>query len=677
MSGIVGVYHADGRLVDPSDLGQMMDTLRHRGPDGARVWCEGSVGFGHQMLHTTRESLHEVLPFLDREADLAITADARIDNREELFRRLELSGRADEDLSDIRLILAAYRKWGASCPSRLLGDFAFAIWDGRRKRLYCARDRVGVKPFYYYRSEESFVLGSEIKAILALSTVPRRLNESRIADFLVPRVQDQVGSFYRDICRLPPAHWLILESGRLEARSYWSPDPNRELRLASDDDYAEAFRDVFTTAVDQRLRCAFPTGSTLSGGLDSSSVACTAGKLLRIKGRKPLHTFSAVFPSVVDQDPRIDERPYVDAVLGLGLFAPHIVRADESRPIEDVAWHEDEAWPAPSLYMSRAILKEAHRVGVRALLSGFDGDSVLSHGYEYLDHLALNARWSDFAGVAKAIARRRPGVSARRYFKYHGLPYLIDACKRREWRSFHRQAAEVEMALGLSRKHLFYRAGIEPLLIQPVRRLGGFGNAAGGPGRGGHGLNRAINRAFARRVDLADRIRASEDRASEGSIREQLARGLHDGQFEFVANVLDHTAARSSIEMRYPFLDCRVIEFCLAIPLERRLRDGWPRAILRHAMAGILPEEVRWRTTKANLSANVRLRLLEERETVDQIVLVEPAPIEPYVDVGRLRATYQRFLAHPASASEEDLFTVFLATVLGIWLRRFHGLTEL
>ena len=177
MSGIAGIYYLDGRPVEGMDVQRMIDSIAHRGPDGCGVWTDGSVGLGHRMLWTTPESLHEKLPLTNKSGDLTITADARIDNRDELISALNFNGRPRETITDSEIILAAYEKWGEKCPEELLGDFSFAIWDKRKQIVFCGRDHFGVKPFYYHLSEKIFTYASEIKAMLCLQHVPRRLNE--------------------------------------------------------------------------------------------------------------------------------------------------------------------------------------------------------------------------------------------------------------------------------------------------------------------------------------------------------------------------------------------------------------------------------------------------------------------------------------------------------------------
>ena len=225
MSGVAGVYFLDGRPVDRGLLERMTDSITHRGPDGVGIWNSGPVGLGHRMLWTTPESLHEQLPLEDKTAKIVLTADARIDNRDELMAVLDLPRNTEREISDGELILSAYEKWGEQCPEKLVGDFAFAIWDERKQRLFLARDHFGVKPLYYYRSDRVFVFASEIKALLCLPEVPRRLNEARVADYLTVMMEDKTVTFYREIFRLPAGHSMTVSREGAPARPYWALDP--------------------------------------------------------------------------------------------------------------------------------------------------------------------------------------------------------------------------------------------------------------------------------------------------------------------------------------------------------------------------------------------------------------------------------------------------------------------
>ena len=415
MSAIVGFYGRDGQPVDRADLERMTESLAHRGPDGAGVWHIGPVGLGHRMLWTTPESLHEQLPLTGKKGDLVITADARIDNRDELITALGLAQWSHGEITDSELILRAYEQWGEDSPKRLLGDFAFAIWDERRQALFCARDHCGVKPFYYYQSARALIFASEIKALLSTREVPRRLNPVRVADYLAGIFEDRTSTLYRDILRLPAGHSMTVRGRESRVQPYCWLDPSREIRLRSDDEYADAFRDQFTDAVRCRLRSAFPVGSLLSGGLDSSSIVGAARRVLAEDGRR-LHTFSAIFPGLPASDlPKIDERPFMEAVLAMSGLTPHYVHADRLSPLSEldrVFWHEDEAFLAPNLYMHWALYRAAHQQSVRTLLDGVDGDTTVSHGLDYLSELAGAGRVRTLGREVMALASRQSSGSS-------------------------------------------------------------------------------------------------------------------------------------------------------------------------------------------------------------------------------------------------------------------------
>ncbi len=278
MSGIVGLYYLDSQLAQPEVLRRMLEAVAHRGSDGADIWYKDSVGLGHRLLWTTRESLLENMPEASEDDNFVITADARIDNRDELINLLELNN--PDKITDSQIILAAYQKWGDDCPDKLLGDFAFAIWNQKQQKLFCARDHFGVKPFYYYSSESVFAFASEIKAIFALSEIPRIINEERIGDYLIGNFEDLTITSYKNVFRLPPASRMTVSPESINVESYWSLDPSKETRFSSDEEYAAKFLEIFTEAVRCRLRSFSNVGSMLSGGLDSSSITCLARKLL-------------------------------------------------------------------------------------------------------------------------------------------------------------------------------------------------------------------------------------------------------------------------------------------------------------------------------------------------------------------------------------------------------------
>ena len=629
MSGIVGVFYPTGQPVEREAAQRMLATITHRGPDESRLWLADNVALGHCMLWTTPESLHERLPLANSTGDIVLTADARIDNRDELISLLGLGAGPTETLGDGDILLAAYERWGEACPEKLLGDFAFAIWDARRQALFCARDQFGVKSLYYFASGAAVAVGTEIKAILAVAEVPRALNETRIADCLGGTLEDQAGTFYRGIERLPAAHSLTVDAAGARRRRYWALDPTRELRLSSPDEYAEAFRELFFAAVRCRLRSAFPVGATLSGGLDSSSIACTARTLLSAHDQQ-LHTYSAIFPSLPAHElSMIDERLFIEAVLSAGGYAPRFVHADRLSPLEEydkVFWHMDEAFVAPNLYMHWGLYGAAQQDGVRVFLDGIDGDTTVSHGLEFLTELAGSGRWRRLAREARALSRvSYPSNTPRRIIWHFGVQPLIERWGEQLWpRTRHERA----------------RASI-------------------------------LNQAFARRIGFAHRLRMLERQSAPRGYSARAAHysNLRSGLLPYMLELADKAAAAFTLEPRYPFCDRRLVEFCLAVPPEQKLRQGWTRAILRRAMGGVLPPQIQGRIGKAMLGPNFyRNFIAREQPVIEAMILDNAAILEDYVHLPTLRAAYTRHLQHPAE--QPPALTVYTATLLALWLQK-------
>ncbi|HLK51573.1 MAG TPA: lasso peptide isopeptide bond-forming cyclase [Bryobacteraceae bacterium] len=630
MSGIAGLYYRQERPVETEALQAMLHAIRHRGPDGSGVWRDGSVGFGHCALHITPESLCERLPAATAESDLAITADARIDNRAELLGDLEVRAQSGA-VTDSDLILAAYRKWGEACVDRLIGDFAFAIWDRRRRTIFCACDPMGVKSLYYFESAQLFAFASEIKALLALPEVPRKLNELRVAEYLVTLFEDRSGTFYDGIRRLPGACVMTVTPERCAVRQYWALDPKRELRLGSGDEYVEAFRDLFTEAVRCRTRSAFPIGAALSGGLDSSSIACLASRT-----RAPLHTFSLIFPDLPAEDRRvIDERAQIQAVLDGGGFEPHFIEADRLSPmgqIDRIHFHLDHANYAPNLYLHWAMYGAARDRGVRVFLDGFDGDSTVSHGFERLTELAQTLRWREAWREARLLSRNQlQGIPPPRIVKEFCIKPLTPRWAYLGWQ--------------------FVRGR--------YRRV--TGNKI------------LISEKLKRRTDIERRARTLLRSQTAWSLRRTARQihwqGLNQALYAYSLEIADKATAAFGVEARYPFFDRRVMEFCLALPADQKLGEGWNRWILRRAMQEVLPPQIQWRRSKGNLSPNFHRRLLDfERENLERVILKDPAAIAPFVDCDAMQGAYREYQKDHVRTRGESI-QLFAAVNLALWLR--------
>ncbi len=620
MSAITGIFYRKGKKVDPQLIQKMNDKLSHRGPDGSHTWVEDNVGLGHQMLHTTPESLHEKLPFI--EEDRVITADARIDNREELANELDI---ADvETVSDSYFILKAYGRWGEDCPDKLLGDFAFAIWDRKKEILFCARDHMGVKPFYYYVDEEMFVFGTEIKALFEVGGVPREVNENRVALYFMKETSYnekyfKESTFYENISYLDSAQIILLKSKSLEKREYWKLDPFFELNLESDEEYAKAFTEIFFKAVECRLRSHMPVGSELSGGIDSSSIVCMAEKIFsETKSANPtkIKTFSRIF----DETPESDERFYIKKVISREFIEPNFVNVDQISPLEDIEnilWHQDQPFYTPHMTKQIKTYKEIKKKGVRVLLSGQGGDQNVSMGTKYIRELAvtfnLKKLWSEISGRSKNFNEPKLKIMFDKVL-FPSLPYFLKKIIR----------------IVLNKDNLI------------------------------------LSKYFLNKCNIdKERYNISLDELNKMKSKEYHNYVINYSFNESVFGSIDRSSSTFSIEVRYPFFDKRLVEFCYALPTDMKLRKGWDRYVMRLGMKDILPKEIYYRATKADLSHSyIKNLFLFEEDKMER--LFEEKNINKYFNLEKI----QNFFKNPQLRNDKNLFEIWLIVLLVLWAKK-------
>ena len=631
MSTIAGVYALDGRHVEPTEISRMLAAQSHRGPDESRKWVSGSIALGNNILRSTQESLNEKLPLVDYEREIVLTADARIDNRDELIRALRLENHQKENIPDSEIILRAYLYWGEQCPDMLLGDFSFAIWDQNEQKLFCARDHFGIKPFYYYRSATIFAFASEIKALLELSYVPGKINDIYIAEYLTQIYTDNSSTSFQDIFRLPPAHNLTIKQGEIRTQKYWQLNPALEIIHKTEDEYASEFYQIFQEAVSCRLRSVNTLGFSLSGGLDSSSIVCMADKQTTVERNNKYQTFSAIFPYLPqDRQSRVDERVYIDTVLAQCSVESHFIRADNLNPFIDdelITQCTDEPYFAPNLFMYWELYRASREQGVRVFVDGIDGDVTVSHGLEYFPDLVRTYRWGTLYHEANEFTKRNGGINPR---------------------------------------NLIWKYGLRPLI--PISLLDLI-QASSGKGT----LSRSIiNPDLAKRTDISERLHKVNGKINfHLTARERHQQELESPQLTIDLELLDKVSAAFSIETRHPFFDKRLVEYCLALPPEQKLSQGWTRYIFRRSMASVLPEDVCWRTSKADFSVNFLQAIKNyDKALLNRMLFSDTQIIEPYLDIPKLESTCQRVISQP-DFSIQDALIVYGAVMLIPWLKKY------
>ena len=351
-----------------------------------------------------------------------IWADARLYYHDELRRALGDS--VDASADDAELILAAYAKWGEACVDHLHGDFAFAILDATNHTLFCARDHFGMRPFYYHHAPgKQLVFASDARNVFAVPEVPYAINEGRIADFIVPELEwiDYTSTFYEGVYRLPPGHCMSVSRDKLIIREYWEPQAGPDPGPMTDDDWREGFLEVFTGAVDERLRVPQGrVGAMLSGGMDSGSIAAVASGLLSDRGEGPLRTYSAARPQGVTcvESQRIRASSDYLGVAGTQVF-PDAIGEIDAGFLASI----EEPFDVSFLFM-QAIFDAAARDGVHALLDGGGGDVVLNEG-SYITRLA---RRGDIATAYREVVAEQAFWESSSFlpgFVRHSMKVLV------------------------------------------------------------------------------------------------------------------------------------------------------------------------------------------------------------------------------------------------------------
>jgi asparagine synthase (glutamine-hydrolysing) len=563
MSGIVGFLNAGGTPADPCLVARMTAAVAHRGPDARGHWVAGPVGLGHAQFRTTPESSAERQP-CGLGGRLWITADARVDNRDELIEALGLGGRArPQPPTDAELLLHAYEAWGERCVERLAGDFAFALWDEPRRRLFLARDPLGVRPLLWWSDGKVLLFASEPRPLFQHPGPACEVNWALVGDQLCGNCSAPEETLYLGVRKLPAGHAAVVEGGALRPWRYWPGDLTRQVRHPRAEGYAEEFRALLGQAVRCRLRSSTPVGIQLSGGLDSSSLACVARDVVRedAAGCAPFETLSLVYPGLP-----CDESEYIDAVVReLGVPShrlPYGEAFHEAARLERAAEFPDVGFGPGSFGQVITVARCAARRGIRVLIDGFGGDELFATTPA---RVADSLRAGDLPGLWRRLRHARDEL---------GMPV---------WR-------------------LLLRWGVWPLLPDRVkeiaRRLRGRNAPATYPHKGLQWIDEGFTAQFRLRERWAAQHPGVIPEAGTHSRRVLLELLTRSYNQVHALEWNDRFTARLGVEKRHPFFDRRLVDYCLAIPDEARIADGSSKYLLREALRGVLPEAVRERRSK-------------------------------------------------------------------------------
>jgi asparagine synthase (glutamine-hydrolysing) len=604
MCGIAGII---GGHVELRRLDRMTDQLAHRGPDGRGVWLDErhEVGLGHRRLSILDVSDDGAQPMHSACGRFTITFNGEIYNYLELKDQLDYPFRTG---SDTEVILAAYAQWGEACVERFNGMFAFAIWNHGARELFCARDRLGVKPFFLARHHNQYVFASEIKALLAAG-VEARPNMNMWARYLANGEFEQPDeSFFDGVSALKPGHTYTLKpDGSLYERRYWYlPQRIGEPWQGSESAAAAQLSSLLDDAVRLRLRSDVPVALNLSGGLDSSSVAQA---FLRLSPNgQATHAFTASF-----DDPRYDEDQYAEQVVAGSLCLRHVTRL---RPSEVPAlaaqamWSQEAPFGGIGMIAYEAIHHQMQRLGLKVALEGQGGDELFA-GYNY----------------------------------FRSLP-LLDAMDRGDCSAAHR--------------YLNTMRPYAPVVRAARQVLEGQGNVYQ------DGSNYLAPECIVPQM----RARATErsiDQPFDSRLMNALYRDLTATKLVRVLRMNDRISMAHGVELRQPFLDYRLVEFAATLPAHFKLHRGYGKYILRKAMDGKLPAEVIWTAKRPVVTPQREWMQHHLKDWVMDIIHDPRFRARGLFDVAAVQKTFDAYLR----GGSENAFFIWQWINTELWFRAF------
>ena len=658
MCGIAGLVAPPGARMPLDVLQRMTDAIAHRGPDGEGflVASPAPEGFRHRLVRRAKEAGDEpaprvglghrrlaILDLSDRGLQ-PLTVDGgktwivfngEIYNYRELRAELEARGVRFTTQTDTEVLLQGYLAWGAGCLPRLQGMFGFAIWDGPRGVLFCARDRIGIKPFYYSTENGWLRFGSEIKAILADPAQSRTVDDEAALGFLIHTNCDYgERTLFREVKALPAAHWLRLDtaSGQIEIRRYWDLRPHGT-NGTSDSHKIEALRELLVDATRRHLISDVRAGSCLSGGIDSSAVVGLIGKVWREQPDAAtavgdrFFTFTSCW-----SDPKFDERRYAIAAAQDAGATPHLVFPTSQEfwdTFPRMAWHQDMPFGTFSYFAQWSVMRAARDAGVKVLLDGQGGDEVFG-GY-------AKFRYAYFASLLRAgrlpTLAREVGAAVLQGDRYvldlrNGFRYLP--------RSLRRVFGVDSMLQSVLKSDWNAAVTSES---SPATRW--WRNAAGGKGDGGTGT-------------LMQRIQVDD---------------IVTDTLPMLLRMEDRSSMAFSLEARVPLLDHRVVELGISLPDHLKVRGGWSKYAIRQAVGPELPEVIQKRTSKLGFAAPDRTWLATELRPQITGLIEDHMRAERFVDVDALRRWYRSPQA--ARANTEAYLGLFRVLSLEMWMRAF------
>ena len=558
MCGIAGILLHAPNTIAPVHLKKMTDAIAHRGPDGEGQWSNASntVHLGHRRLAVIDLSNHAAQP-MSFASRYQIVYNGEIYNYIEIRSFLQNKGYRFTTQSDTEVILAAYDYWKEKCVQQFDGMFAFAIWDEKDEKLFAARDRFGEKPFYYYEDEENFIFASEMKALWAIG-IDKKIDNKMLLNYItlghVQNCIDKEQTFFEAIYSLPPAHYLSYQpkANQLsKITKYWTL--NKEMKIdIQQADAIEKFTELFTQSVKRRLRSDVALGTSLSGGLDSSSIAYTINQLQKSSGAtaQKLQTFSAVFPGFENDESKYIQVVSADLQITNHQTVPKAV--DLIKDFEKLCYHQEEPFSSSGIFAQYKVFELAKKHDVKVLLDGQGADEILA-GYPKYIHWFLQ----------EVLSRHKLGATQieRKAFRKNNQPF--------KWDINNIVAAFMPSHAAMHLEKLEYRKTIShPDISTDFLKLSQYQEWVG------------IHKPIVTKLNDILHFNITE-------------MGLEE-----LLRFADRNSMAHGREVRLPFLNHELVEFVFSLPSQLKMHDGWTKFLLRQTMNKKLPDEIVWRKEK-------------------------------------------------------------------------------
>tara|TARA_R110001592_G_scaffold89458_5_gene263130 strand:- start:5614 stop:7374 length:1761 start_codon:yes stop_codon:yes gene_type:complete len=559
MCGIAGILKFNSQVVQVSDLKKMSDALVHRGPDGEGQWINkrGNVGFSHRRLSIIDLSEAGKQPMHYASNRFTITFNGEIYNYIEIKNTLINKGYAFKSNTDTEVILAAYHYWGKDCLNQFEGMFAFAIWDEQEQELFCAKDRFGEKPFYYYKDNEKFVFASEMKALWSYG-IPKEINHKMMFNFLFYNYEfnpnDLSQTFYEKCFSLPHSNYLNVKSdNNLIIKNYYKIDYRHTNQSITKNEASEKLKKLLYSSISNRLRSDVPVGSSLSGGLDSSIIVSIINDL-NSNSQIDQKTFSAYFSGF-----KKNEKPLIDLLTNqynLNSYSLDLANESYNDIIEKVIYHQEEPINSLSILAQNKVMELAKHNNVHVLLDGQGADEVFAGYHCYFNSFfkeLFHHNPSDWKTQYNSYERLQKDNSINEFrtssaLKYNAKKYLPFIEKYKEKKKFNTPPPNIP------KEYSDYYKTYKREKFKPKN--------------------------------------------SFKTLNEELHYHTFNGSLQQLLKYSDRNSMSHSVEVRLPYLNHELVEFIFSLPLEYKINNGWTKWLLRNTFSDLLPKEICWKKEK-------------------------------------------------------------------------------